>query len=69
MRCRLSTLQINGIFIISISLTAKFPVEERYGLAQQMRRAAVSIPSNIDEGAGRNGAKEFLTPMNRISAL
>jgi len=41
-------------------LTATFPTEERYGLAQQMRRAAVSIPSNIAEGAGRNGAKEYL---------
>ena len=41
-------------------LTADFPTEERYGLAQQMRRAAVSIPSNIAEGAGRNGEKEFL---------
>ena len=41
-------------------LTSNFPVEERYGLAQQMRRAAVSIPSNIAEGAGRNGAKEYL---------
>ena len=41
-------------------LTAGFPSEERYGLAQQMRRAAVSIPSNIAEGAGRNGAKEYL---------
>ena len=41
-------------------MTASFPAEERYGLAQQMRRAAVSIPSNIAEGAGRNGAKEFL---------
>ena len=41
-------------------MTAVFPAEERYGLAQQMRRAAVSIPSNIAEGAGRNGAKEFL---------
>lgn len=41
-------------------LTAGFPMEERYGLAQQMRRAAVSIPSNIAEGAGRNGPKEFL---------
>lgn len=40
-------------------LTADFPVEERYGLAQQMRRAAVSISSNIAEGPGRNGAKEF----------
>lgn len=41
-------------------LTAAFPAEERFGFAQQMRRAAVSIPSNIAEGAGRNGTKEFL---------
>lgn len=41
-------------------VTATFPAEERYGLSQQMRRASVSIPSNIAEGAGRNGAKEFL---------
>ncbi len=41
-------------------MTSDFPSEERYGLAQQMRRAAVSIPSNIAEGAGRNGTKEFL---------
>ncbi len=41
-------------------MTATFPAEERDGLSQQMRRAAVSIPSNIAEGAGRNGAKEFL---------
>ena len=40
--------------------TATFPAEERYGLSQQMKRAAVSMPSNIAEGAGRNGAKEFL---------
>jgi len=40
-------------------MTANFPAEERYGLAQQMRRAAVSIPSNLAEGAGRNGAKEY----------
>jgi four helix bundle protein len=41
-------------------MTATFPAEERYGLSQKMKRAAVSIPSNIAEGAGRNGAKEFL---------
>lgn len=41
-------------------MTATVPVEERYGLSQQMRRAAVSMPSNIAEGAGRNSAKEFL---------
>ena len=41
-------------------MTSDFPAEERYGLALQMQRAAVSIPSNITEGAGRNGAKEVL---------
>jgi four helix bundle protein len=41
-------------------LTADFPAEERYGLSQQMRRSAVSIPSNTAEGAGRNSPKEFL---------
>jgi four helix bundle protein len=41
-------------------LTSGFPVEERFGITQQMRRAAVSIPSNIAEGSGRNGAKEHV---------
>ena len=41
-------------------LTATFPADERFGLTQQMRRAAVSIPSNIAEGSGRNGVKEYL---------
>ncbi len=35
-------------------LTARFPREETYGLSAQMRRAAVSIPSNIAEGYGRD---------------
>lgn len=39
-------------------LTRKFPVEERYCLAQQMRRAGISAPSNIAEGFSRHGAKE-----------
>ena len=37
-----------------------FPDTERYGLTQQMRRSAISIPSNIAEGAGRKGSKEFI---------
>jgi len=39
--------------------TAAFPSEEKYGLTSQSRRCAVSIPSNIAEGAGRNSNKEF----------
>jgi four helix bundle protein len=41
------------------ALTAEFPDAERYGLTAQMRRAAVSVPSNIAEGAGRNTDKSF----------
>lgn len=40
--------------------TASFPKQEAYGLTSQMRRAAVSIPSNIAEGKGRYSRKELL---------
>lgn len=40
--------------------TRLFPKEEMYGLSSQLRRACVSIPSNIAEGQGRNSTKEFL---------
>lgn len=40
--------------------TRSFPKEETYGLSSQLRRACVSIPSNIAEGQGRNSVKEFL---------
>ena len=39
--------------------TGSYPQSEMYGLANQMRRAAVSVPSNIAEGAARASAKEF----------
>jgi len=38
----------------------KFPKDEHYALADQIKRAAVSIPSNIAEGASRNTTKEFI---------
>lgn len=41
-------------------LTSKFPKEEQYGLSQQMKRAAVSIPSNIAEGFGRYLTNDYV---------
>ncbi len=40
--------------------TGTFPQSETYGLVSQMRRCAVSIPSNIAEGSSRNNPKEFI---------
>jgi four helix bundle protein len=40
-------------------ISAKFPTDERFGLTAQIRRSAVSIPSNIAEGAGRSGTNEL----------
>jgi len=40
-------------------ITKSFPAEEKFGLVSQMRRAAVSIPCNIAEGAARQGKREF----------
>jgi S23 ribosomal protein. len=40
-------------------LTRQFPSDEQFGLTSQIRRSAVSIPSNIAEGAARNSDKEF----------
>ncbi len=41
-------------------ITESFPHKELYGLTNQIRRSAVSVPSNIAEGAARNSKKEFI---------
>lgn len=40
-------------------ITSRFPIEEKYGITSQLRRAGVSVPSNIAEGQGRTSHGEF----------
>ncbi|WP_438965526.1 four helix bundle protein [Flavobacterium sp.] len=52
--------QKSRLFCSEIYLsTSNFPSEEKFGLTNQLRRASVSIPSNIAEGSSRNSNKEF----------
>ncbi len=41
------------------SITSKFPENEKFGLTNQLRRASISIPSNIAEGSSRHSNKDF----------
>lgn len=45
-------------------ITSSFPTTEKYGLVSQLRRCAVSIPTNIAEGSGRNTDKDFAQFLN-----
>ena len=48
------------VALLIYQVTAGFPKEERYGLVAQMRRAAVSVPSNIVEGCARDSQADYL---------
>ena len=47
------------LVVVLYKITASFPKEEIYGLSSQIKRAAVSIPSNIAEGSRRSSRKDF----------
>lgn len=48
------------LVVLIYDLTKTFPAEEKYGLVSQMRRAAVSAPSNISEGAADRSHQQFV---------
>jgi four helix bundle protein len=57
---RLDAWKLSMELVLDIyRVTAKLPADERYGLVAQMRSAAVSVPSNIAEGAARHTKREF----------
>ena len=48
------------VALLTYKFTTSFPKEEQFGITSQMRRAAVSIPSNIVEGCGRNSTADYI---------
>ena len=51
---------VDEVTLLVYKITADFPKEELYGLTSQMRRAAVSVPSNIVEGCARDSQADYL---------
>ena len=61
----LKVWQLSRQFVKEIyETTVSFPSEEKYGLISQLRRCAVSVPTNISEGSGRNTDKDFAQFLN-----
>jgi len=57
-------------FVVTVyKITEPFPREERFGLTSQIRRAAVSVPANIAEGAARTSPKEFRHFLSKCPGL
>lgn len=57
---RLKVFQLADELVVQVyQVTRSFPVEERYGLQAQLRRASVSVPTNIVEGCSRTSQRDY----------